>query len=141
MANGTSGTKGGGNGTANATPNVANENVKPQIISAGYISPNSTGGKIVKVDQDQWVAEADNGYGANIFDTGMGFEVRRYMPNSDNTGYVQQPGVLKADTKSEAFNFAKGWIKANTGQMNIVGVNYNPLQVQVENAGKKKKKK
>lgn len=100
MANGTSGTKGGGNGTASATQNAA--------ASADV--------KFMQIDEDQWVAESENGYGANVFDSGLAFEVRRYMPASELGEGEKQPQVVKANSKAEAFNIASEWINENASK-------------------------
>ena len=89
------------------------------------ISETSTGGKIVQQSSDQWYGENDNGYYVVINDTGKSdinmakygsrqiYEVDRGIPiDSKNIG-ATNPQRLYATTKSEAMQYAKGWLKNN----------------------------
>ena len=110
MANGVSGTKGGGNAAQQVAQNTA------------PISTSSTGGKIVDQGGGQWYGEIDNGAAVAINDLGKEdinlykygnkqvYEVQRYLPDGSETLQKQY-----AFTKSEAMNLAKGWLKANQG--------------------------
>ena len=143
MANGVSGTKRG------SAPAAQTQSTNPE--ASNYVSEYSTGGKIEKTGSDTWEAVNDNGSGVVILDTGKSdinlykygskqiYEVQRYESDAAKANGADDPPKLHATTKAEAMQLAKGWLKANNGQMHIIGLNWNPLQVQVENAGKKKK--
>lgn len=90
----------------------------------GAVSPTSTGGKMVQQSSDQWYGENDNGSWAVINDAGKSdynfykygnkqiYEVDRGLPDSQ-TQFADNPPTLYAYTKSEAMQYARGWLKAN----------------------------
>lgn len=91
----------------------------------GFVSPTSTGGKIVDQGGGTWYGEIDNGAAVAINDLGKEdinlykygnkqvYEVIRYISPTETDSGATDPPKQYAFTKSEAMNLAKGWLKAN----------------------------
>lgn len=95
----------------------------------GQVSPTSTGGKMVQQSPNQQYGENDNGSYAVINDSGKSemnfykygneqiYEVDRGLSDAErNLPGVDNPPRLYAFTKTEAMQYAKGWLKANKGK-------------------------